>query len=95
MSEHAPGSEGSTAIDLPLRGLASEGAGERVGPPLLAIPGVLDVAVHASEFRVRVSYNPTRVSPEVIREQLHGIVEPDTAHGSARPPTSPATGDGA
>ena len=76
-----PPSEAAATLDLPLRGLASDGADAVVGPPLRALPGVADVTVLASEFRVRVTYDPARIAPEAIREALHGIVSPDTAHG--------------
>lgn len=70
-----------TTLDLPLRGLASEDAEAAVGPALRALPGVRTVSVLASEFRVRVTYDAARTTPEAIREALHGIVSPDTAHG--------------
>ena len=73
---------GPATLELPLRGLASDGAEVLVEPPLRALPGVLTVTVVASEFRVRVAYDAARISPEVIRETLHGIVPPDTAHGA-------------
>ena len=69
-------------LELPLRGLASDGVEVLVEPSLRALPGVLAVTVVVSEFRVRVAYDAARVSPEVIREALHGIVSPDTAHGA-------------
>lgn len=75
-------------MDLPLRGLASTGADAIVGPPLRALPGVQRVEVHAEAFRVRVRFDPARVSRATIRETLHGIAAPDTAHG-ARTPTGP------
>lgn len=80
--------DGAATLDLPLRGLASEGADALVGPALRALPGVIAVAVLASEFRVRVTYDPARIAPAAIREALHGIVPPDTAHGA------PARGEG-
>lgn len=81
-------SDGAATLDLPLRGLASDGADAVVGPALRALPGVVAVTVLASEFRVRVTYDPARIPPEAIREALHGIVPPDTAHGA------PARGEG-
>lgn len=77
-----PSFEGAATLDLPLRGLASEGVDAVVGPPLRALAGVVAVTVLASEFRVRVTYDPARIAPEAIREALHGIVPPDTAHGA-------------
>ena len=77
-----PPSDAAATLDLPLRGLASDGADEMVGPPLRALTGVLTVTVLASEFRVRVTYDPGRVAPEAIREALHAISSPDTAHGT-------------
>lgn len=74
--------QASAHVDLPLRGLASEGAEDRVGPALRAIPGVLAVVVVASEFRVRVTYDPARMAPETISEVLHRLTPPDTAHGA-------------
>lgn len=79
--------DGLATLDLPLRGLASEGVEARIVPPLRAIPGVRDVTVLAAEFRVRVTYDPGQVPPETIRECLHGLAQPDTAHGAPAPRT--------
>ena len=89
-ADYAPRDDCAT-LDLPLRGLASDGADARVGPPLRALSGVVAVDVIAAAFRVRVTYDPTRVTPETIRETLHGLVPPDTAHGAVRrdPPGAP------
>lgn len=86
MSGRPPAAPGAATLDLPLRGLASEGAEERIGPPLRALPGVRDVVVLPAEFRVRVTYDPAQLEPETIRERLHGIAHPDTAHGTQAPP---------
>lgn len=69
-------------MDLPLRGLASEGAAALVEPALGQLRGVHGVAVIASKFRVRVTYDPAHIAADTIREALHGIRPPDTAHGA-------------
>ena len=90
LHDSTPSAGQPAVLDLPLRGLASTGAADVVGPALGALPGVLDVAVLAGEFRVRVTYDPARIAAEAIRERLHGLVPPDTAHGT--PPRGDATG---
>ena len=73
-------------IQLPLRGLASEGASEIVGRALRDLPGVATVTVRATEQVVHVTYDAAETSAEAIRERMHtaGLVHPEPdadAHG--------------
>lgn len=69
---------GTQVLELPLRGLAGEGATEVVTPRLMSVPGVISVEVRSSMFRVRVTYDPSRATPEAIDAALHtlGVGEP-------------------
>ena len=60
-------------IDLPLRGLASEGIAPVVRKALLSLPGVLSVEVREGEFFVRVGYDPGLVGEAAIRQRLHDL----------------------
>ena len=60
-------------LELPLRGLAGEGATEVVTPRLMSVPGVISVDVRSSMFRVRVTYDPERATPEAIDAALHAL----------------------
>lgn len=73
---------GTQVLELPLRGLAGEGATEVVTPRLMSVPGVISVDVRSSMFRVRVTYDPAKATPEAIDAALHslGVGEPH-AHG--------------
>ena len=73
-------------LELPLRGLAGEGAAEVVTPALMAVPGVVAVDVRTSMFRVRVMYDPSRVAPSTIDAALHalGVGQPHS-RGRTRP----------
>ena len=62
-----------STVDLPLRGLASEGVAPSVEAALLALPGVVAATVHASAFRAHVTYDSARVTLEAIRERLHAV----------------------
>ena len=73
-------------LDLPLRGLASEGASEIVGRALRDLPGVATVTVRATGQVVHVTYDAAVVTAEAIRARLHtaGLVHPERdadAHG--------------
>lgn len=74
-------------IQLPLRGLASEGADEIVGRALRGLPGVATVTVRAVEQVVRVTYDPVVTSGEAIRERMHtvGLVHPERDAGAHGP----------
>lgn len=65
-------------LELPLRGLAGEGAAEIVTPRLMAVPGVIAVDVRSSMFRVRVTYDPALTTPQAVDDALHslGVGEP-------------------
>ena len=69
-----------TQIDLPLRGLAGEGAIDRVRRAVMTLPGVSRVEGGASEFLVRVTYDEARVSSEAIRRALHELGANGGAH---------------
>lgn len=60
-------------LELPLRGLAGEGAAEIITPRLMSVPGVIGVDVRSSMFRVRVTYDPARATPEAIDAALHTL----------------------
>lgn len=77
-------------IDLPLRGLASEGANEIVGRALRDLPGVATVTVRAAEQIVHVTYDAAAVSAEAIRGRMHaaGLVHP-ARDGDAHGPEAP------
>ena len=74
-------------IQLPLRGLASEGADEIVGRALCDMPGVAAVTVRVVEQVVRVRYDPAVTTGEAIRERMHsvGLVFPDRDAGAHGP----------
>lgn len=76
-------------LELPLRGLASEGAAEIVTPRLMRVSGVIAVAVRPEAFRVRVTYDPTRATPENVDAALHSlrVGEPRPHGGSNGPPS--------
>lgn len=97
----SPGSSPDKAslahIELPLRGLAGEGAGPRVTSALLAVPGVTGALVRGADFSVRVAYDPARVTSVAIREALHGVGTRAGARshagpsGDTPPPTAAAS----
>ena len=68
-------------VDLPLRGLASEGASPSIERALRRVPGVLRADVHAADFRAHVEYDPTIVTPFAIacalRDAAGGNADPD------------------
>lgn len=74
--------DGLHVLELPLRGLAGEGAKEIVTPALMRIPGVIAVVVQSSTFRVHVIFDPSCVAPSTIGSALHalGVGQPH-AHG--------------
>ena len=74
-------------LQLPLRGLASEGASEIVGRALRDLPGVATVTVRAVEQVVQVTYDPARTTAEAIRERMHraGLVHPERDAGAHGP----------
>lgn len=60
-------------LELPLRGLAGEGAAGIVTPRLMRVPGVIAVDVRSAAFRVRVTYDPARATPVAIDTALHSL----------------------
>ena len=64
---------GIQELELPLRGLAGEGAAEIVTPRLMAVSGVIAVDVESGAFRVRVTYDPERATREQIDNALHSL----------------------
>jgi copper chaperone CopZ len=60
-------------IELPLRGLAGEGAEQQVREALERVPGVLSVDVQVSAYRVRVVYLAAPGTKEAIDAALHGL----------------------
>lgn len=64
---------GGEQIDLPLRGLASEGALDLVRRSVGSLDGVLSVEGGPSEYVVRITYDPAHVSPASIRHALHSV----------------------
>lgn len=74
-------------IQLPLRGLAGEGADEIVGRALRDIPGVATVTVRVVEQLVRVTFDPAVTSADAIRERMHtvGLVHPERDAGAHGP----------
>lgn len=78
-------------LQLPLRGLASEGATEIVGRALRDLPGVATVTVRAVEQVVHVTYDSAVTTAEAIRERMHaaGLVHPERDAGAHGPETPP------
>lgn len=74
-------------VHLPLRGLASERAGETVGRALRGLRGVATVTVRVVEQTVRVTYDPAVTSANAIRERMHtaGLVLPERDAGTHGP----------
>lgn len=68
---------------LPLRGLASEGAGEIVGRALANMPGIAGIRASMATNLLEVDYEHTRVSEHDIHDALKraGIIH--GAHGSS------------
>lgn len=60
-------------IELPLRGLAGEGAERQVREAFERVPGVVSVDVQVSAYRVRVSYVAAPGTREAIDAALHGL----------------------
>ena len=59
-------------MELPLRGLASEGAEATVREALSRVPGVVAVEVVAT-FRVRVTYEPRPGTRDAVDAALHAL----------------------
>lgn len=78
------------SIELPLRGLAGEGAERQVREALERVPGVVSVDVQVSAFRVRVTYSSAPGTKEAIDAALHalgvGTPHPHGESGDARRP---------
>lgn len=60
-------------IELPLRGLAAEGAEQQVREALERVPGVMSVDVQVSAYRVRVTHVAAPGTKEAIDSALHGL----------------------
>lgn len=78
-------------IELPLRGLAAEGAEQQVREALERVPGVVSVDVQVSAYRVRVTYLAAPGTKEAIDAALHGLgvgtPHPHGGSGEARRPS--------
>lgn len=88
MSDAPDGAPAATKVlELPLSGLAGEGAADIVAPRLMRVPGVIAVAVWSAAFRLRVTYDPTRATPNAIDAALHSLQvgEPGPHGGSDGP----------
>lgn len=60
-------------LELPLRGLASEGAEVSIRRALTGVPGVVAVEVLTMAYRVRVTYEPRPGTREAIDVALHSL----------------------
>ena len=72
MSDRVGQTEHET-LELPLRGLASEGADASIRQALVGVPGVVAVEVLMMAFRVRVTYEPRAGTREAIDAALHTL----------------------
>ena len=71
-----------STIELPLRGLAGEGAEPLVRTAMERVPGVVAVEVEVSSYRVRVTYDALPGTREAIEAALHTL-GPVSAHANA------------
>ena len=72
MSRHEDVGKTET-VELPLRGLAGEGAEAPIRSAFESIQGVVAVHVSIATFRVRVSYRPAPGVRERIDAALHSL----------------------
>lgn len=72
MREGSPGEQYET-MELPLRGLASEGVEVSIRRALEGVPGVAAVDVMASAYRVRITYEPRPGTRDAIDAALHAL----------------------
>ena len=65
--------DGTEIVELPLRGLAGEGAEAGIRSAFGAIPEVVEVHVSIATFRVRLRYRPGPGVRERIDAALHAL----------------------